>query len=203
MLVDQNLPRTHLCVHDVCALQMPKRTQQSESQLAAAKRAREAAAAARRVRNAAADAAPVSNPPPASTTGSSNSTVVPSAIAPADDLLPMAAPAAATPEGAAPAEGRAGWKRRASSSPDVRLKLLARKGHCTAHACADAQGCDSGSDCTALRCSALQGTVLRCSALHCTCTAPCSALAVVAVVYAHCTRAHAALWGRLVMWKRW
>jgi hypothetical protein len=58
---------------------------------------------------------------------------------------------------------------------------------------------------TAVRCAscALEGTVLRCSALHCTCTAPCSALAVVAVVYANCIRAHAALWGRLVTRKRW
>ena len=103
MLVDQHFPRTHLCVLDVCALQMPKRTQQSESQLAAAKRARDATAEARRLRNAATDAAPVANPPPASTTWSSSSTVVPSAVAPADDLLRMAAPAAATqaaPDGA-------------------------------------------------------------------------------------------------------
>ena len=96
MLVDQLFLRTHLCVHDVCALQMPKRTQQTESQQAAAKRMREAAAEARRLRNAAADAAPVVNPPAASFTGSSSSTVAPSAIAPADDL----------PDGAAPAERR-------------------------------------------------------------------------------------------------
>ena len=58
---------------------------------------------------------------------------------------------------------------------------------------------------TALRCAAVRWKALRCAALrlHCTCTAPCSALAVVAVVYAHCTRAHAALWGRLVMRTRW
>ena len=58
---------------------------------------------------------------------------------------------------------------------------------------------------TALRCAAVRWKALCCAALrlHCTCTAPCSALAVVAVVYAHCTRAHAALWGRLVMRKRW
>ena len=41
MLVDQHVPRTHLCVHVTCALQMPKRGQQSETQLAAAKRARD------------------------------------------------------------------------------------------------------------------------------------------------------------------
>ena len=85
---------------------MPKRTHQTESQQAAAKRMREAAAEARRLRNTAADAAPVANPPAASFTGSSSPTVAPSAIAPADDLLPMAAPAAATPDGAAPAERR-------------------------------------------------------------------------------------------------
>ena len=96
MLVDQLFLRTHLCVHDVCALQMPKRTQLSESQLAAAKRASEAAAEKRRLRNAAANAAPVVNPPAASFTGSSSSTVARSAIAPADDL----------PDGAAPAERR-------------------------------------------------------------------------------------------------
>ena len=58
---------------------------------------------------------------------------------------------------------------------------------------------------TALRCAAVRWKALCCAALrlHCTCTAPCSALAVVAVVYAHCMRAHAALWGRLVMRKRW
>ena len=90
---------------------------------------------------------------------------------------PATAAAPAAPDGTAPAELPlpVGRKRRASSSPDVRLKLLARKGYCAPHACADAQGCDSGSDCTALhcaalRCSALEGTVLRCtaSALHCT-----------------------------------
>ena len=96
MLVDQLFLRTHLCVHDVCALQMPKRTHQTEAQQAAAKRMREAAAEARRLRNAAADAAPVANPPAASFTGSSSCTVAPSAIAPADDL----------PDGAAPAERR-------------------------------------------------------------------------------------------------
>ena len=94
---------------------------------------------------------------------------------------PATAAAADAPDGAAPAEPRPGQKRKASSSPahspDVRLKLLARKGYCAPHACADAQGCDSGSDCTALhcaalRCSALEGTVLRRTApalhLHCT-----------------------------------
>ena len=94
---------------------------------------------------------------------------------------PAAAAAADAPDGAAPAEPRTGEKRKASSStahsPDVRLKLLARKGYCAPHACTDAQGCDSGSDCTtlhcaALRCSALEGTVLRRTApalhLHCT-----------------------------------
>ena len=58
---------------------------------------------------------------------------------------------------------------------------------------------------TALRCAAVRWKALCCAALrlHCTCTAPCSALAVVAVVYAHCKRAHAALGSRLVMRKRW
>ncbi len=56
---------------------------------------------------------------------------------------------------------------------------------------------------TALRCAAVRWKALCCAALHCTCNAQCSALAVVAVVYAHCTRAQAALWGRLVMRKRW
>ena len=125
---------------------------------------------------------------------------------------PATAAAPAAPDVAAPAELplRVGRKRRASSSPDVCLKLLARKGYCAPLACADAQGCDSGSDCTgqrytALRCAAVRWRALRCAALrlHCTCTAPCSALAVVAVVYAHCMRAHAALWGRLVMRKQW
>ena len=59
----------------------------------------------------------------------------------------------------------AGRKRRASSSPDVRLKLLARKGYCARHACADAQGCDSGSDCTALPCAAVRWKALQCAAL--------------------------------------
>ena len=62
-----------------------------------------------------------------------------------------------------------------STSPtrrDATRTLLARKGYCAPHACADAQGCDSGSDCTALhcaalRCSALEGTA---PALHLHCT---------------------------------
>ena len=96
---------------------------------------------------------------------------------------PATAAAADALDGAAPAEPRTGQKRKASSSPahspDVRLKLLARRGYCAPHACADAQGCDSGSECTALhcaalRCSALEGTVLRCTApaLHLHCTVP-------------------------------
>ena len=124
---------------------------------------------------------------------------------------PATAAAPAAPDVAAPAELplRVGRKRKAPSSPDVVSRSLPVKATAVApHACADAQGCDSGSDCTALhcaglRCSALESTVLRCTALYCTCTAPCSALAVVAVVYAHCTRAHAALRGRLVMRKPW
>ena len=50
-----------------------------------------------------------------------------------------AAPAA--PDVAAAAERRAGQKRKASSSPDVRRKLLARKGYCALHVWTDAQGC--------------------------------------------------------------
>ena len=82
---------------------MPKRSGPSDAQQAAAKRGREAAAEKLRLRIAVTDAAPVANPPPASFTGSSSSTVSSSAVAPADDLLPMAAPAAATqaaPDGA-------------------------------------------------------------------------------------------------------
>ena len=121
---------------------------------------------------------------------------------------PATAAAPAAPDVAAPAELplRVGRKRKAPSSPDVVSRSLPVKATAVApHACADAQGCDSGSDCTALRCAAVCWKALCCAALrlHCTCTAPCSALAVVAVVYAHCKRAHAALGSRLVMWKRW
>ncbi len=139
-----------MCVHDVCALQMPKRSRQSESQLAAAKRASEAAAEARRLRNAAADAAPAANPPPATFTESSSSTVSSLAVAPVDDLLPNAATAAATeaaPDGAAPAERRTGQKRKAPSSPDVCRKHLARARYCALHACTDAHG--RATDCAA------------------------------------------------------
>ena len=141
MLVDQHFPRTHLCVHDVCALQMPKRTQQSESQLAAAKRARDATAEARRLRNAATDAAPVANPPPASTTGSSSSTVAPSAVAPADDLLRMAAPAAATqaaPDGATETGGSHATVR--FTSPTRREATRTRRSSLPPDVCTDAHG---------------------------------------------------------------
>ena len=77
---------------------------------------------------------------------------------------PTTAAAPAAPDVASPAELplQVGRKRRACSSPNVRLKLLARKGYCARHACADAQGCDSGSDCTALPCAAVRffGTYL-------------------------------------------
>ena len=76
-----------------------RRKQRSEAQKAAATRGREAQAAAASSHSTAASAAAA----PATT---SSSTVAPSAVAPADDLLPMAAPAAATPDGAAPAERR-------------------------------------------------------------------------------------------------
>ena len=108
---------------------MPKRSGPSDSQKAA-KRGREAAAETLRLRNAAADAAPIANPSPASFTGSSSSAVSSSAVAPADDLLPTAAAAPAAPDGATPAEPRPGQKRKASSSPDVCLKLLARARYC-------------------------------------------------------------------------
>ena len=89
------MPGKHLCVHDVCALQMPKRGRHSETLQAAAKRGSEAAAEARalRLRNEAL----AFDPPPASVTGSSSSTLCSSAVAPADDLLRVAAPAAAAP----------------------------------------------------------------------------------------------------------
>jgi hypothetical protein len=74
---------------------MPKRGRHSETLQAAAKRGSEAAAEARalRLRNEAL----AFDPPPASVTGSSSSTLCSSAVAPADDLLRVAAPAAAAP----------------------------------------------------------------------------------------------------------
>ena len=143
LVYQQSLPK-HLCFHDACALQMTKRRKQrSEAQKAAATRGREAQAAAASSHSTAASAAAA----PATT---SSSTVAPSAVAPADDLLPMAAPAAATqaaPDGAAAAEPRTGQKRKASSAPDVCLKLLARARYCALHACADAHG--RATDCAA------------------------------------------------------
>ena len=53
---------------------------------------------------------------------------------------PAAAAAPAAPDGAAPAEPRIGQKRKASSAPDVCLKLLARARYCALHASADAHG---------------------------------------------------------------
>ena len=89
------MPGKYLCSHDACALQMPKRGRHSETLQAAAKRGSEAAAEARalRLRNEAL----AFDPPPASVTGSSSSTLCSSAVAPADDLLRVAAPAAAAP----------------------------------------------------------------------------------------------------------
>ena len=120
---------------------------------------------------------------------------------------PATAAAADALDGAAPAEPRTGQKRKASCSPEVRPKLLARARYCAPHACADAQGCDSGSDCTALHCAALRCSVLEGAALHCACTA----LALHRAAHWQlsplstptATRANAALWGRLVMRKRW
>ena len=124
---------------------------------------------------------------------------------------PATAAAADALDGAAPAEPRTGQKRKASRSPEVRPKLLARARYCAPHACADAQGCDSGSDCTALHCAALRCSVLEGTALHCTA----SALHLHSTVQRtgscrRCLRplprvrtAHAALWGRLVMRTRW
>jgi hypothetical protein len=76
MVHQQSLPK-HLCFHDACALQMPKRIGPTEAQQAAAKRGREAAAEAPalRLRNA----APVPDRQLASATGGSSSTVSSSA----------------------------------------------------------------------------------------------------------------------------
>ena len=60
---------------------------------------------------------------------------------------PATAAAPAAPDGPAPAERRSGQKRKASSSPDVRLELLARARYCALHACADAHG--RATDCAA------------------------------------------------------
>ena len=60
---------------------------------------------------------------------------------------PATAAAPAAPDGAAPAERRTGQKHKASSSPDVCLKLLARARYCALHACADAHS--RATDCTA------------------------------------------------------
>ena len=60
---------------------------------------------------------------------------------------PATAAAADAPDGAAPAEPRTGQKRKASSAPDVCLKLLARARYCALHACADAHG--RATDCAA------------------------------------------------------
>jgi hypothetical protein len=60
---------------------------------------------------------------------------------------PATAAAPAAPDGADPAEPRTGQKRKASSAPDVCLKLLARARYCALHACADAHS--RATDCTA------------------------------------------------------
>jgi hypothetical protein len=121
-----------------------------------------------------ADAAPVANPPPASFTESSNSTVSSLAVAPADDLLPNAASAAATeaaPDGAAPAEPRTGQKRKAPFSPDVCRKLLARARYCALHACADAHGrttdCAAGPPAAAAAASAASAAPIEPSTAFC------------------------------------
>ena len=131
----------NLCrADDVCALQ--RRETPSPAVEAARSHGLSGITAAREAKRAkstaaaSSAAAPVdfsTDPPPAGRFRRSCRTSIPGALEPAT------AAAVAAPDVAAAAERPIGLERRATSSPDECLKLLALAGYCNLHACADAQ----------------------------------------------------------------